>query len=286
MIAARRVDWTSLATFLVIAFGASGVVWLAIRAFGLPLWVSLAASWGPAAGALLVRGPLRRDGFGDSGLFKIGKGPAARAAYAVAIFLIPLASVIAILAGLRAGAFEVGWNSDRAITSPNYLVSFIAENFGLAGLLISFAVVPLLPIVDLGEEIGWRDYLVPRLLPLGQLVALPLSGAIWAAWHLPFNLLLGFSEGAAGFPLFALDLVLFGSLLGYLRLRSGSVWPCAILHTAYNYQPWVVVALSGVKVGFSPLAPEQAMALAQYAFTMLAGVMALIIAGRAEHRGG
>jgi uncharacterized protein len=48
--------------------------------------------------------------------------------------------------------------------------------------------VPLLLVAGLGSaillamlgEIGWRGYLVPRLLRLGQTRALMISGLVWA----------------------------------------------------------------------------------------------------------
>jgi membrane protease YdiL (CAAX protease family) len=55
--------------------------------------------------------------------------------------------------------------------------------------------VPLLLVAGLGsaillamlEEIGWRGYLVPRLLSLGQTRALVISGLVRATWHMPFG---------------------------------------------------------------------------------------------------
>jgi uncharacterized protein len=271
----RSVDWTSIALFLVLAFGISWFVWMAMYVLGLPWWTYIWASWGPGAAAVIVRA-VRGEGFADSGLFRLGKGRAAVAAYAIALLLIPLASLASTALGIGAGAFEVHWDAAGGLASPNRIVLLVTENLGLAGLVLSFAVLPLFPLAELGEELGWRDYLVPRLLPVGTVPALLISGVVWAAWHLPFNLLLGYNKGAEGFPLFALDIVLFGSLLGYLRMRSGSVWPCAILHAAYNYQPWVLIALTAVRPGFSPLAPEQSMAIMQYGVTMLAGVAAIV----------
>ncbi len=271
-----RVDWTSVAIFLVLAFGISWLVWTAVYILGLPWWTYVAASWGPGIAALLVRGPLRRQGFTDSGLFRLGRGRAAVLSYTIALALIPFAVAASTLLGVSAGAFQVHWDPFRAILSPNLIVGIVSDHFGLIGLLLSFVLIPLVPLVDVGEEIGWRDYLLPRLLPVGTVPALLITGVVWAAWHLPFNLILGYNKGAEGFPLFALDIVLFGALLGYLRLRSGSVWPCAILHTAYNYQPWVLIALTLVRPGYSPQAPEQSMAIIQYGVTMLAGVAAIV----------
>jgi CAAX protease family protein len=284
MTARQPIDWTSIAIFLVFAFGISWMVWTLMYVFDLPWWVSIGASWGPGIAALLIRGPLRREGFADSGLLRLGSGRAAVTAYVIALTLITFAAVSSTMLGIGAGAFQLDWNLYRALTSPNLIIVFVSDHFGFWGLALSLLAIPLLPIIDLGEEIGWRDYLVPRLLPLGSVTALLVSGTVWAAWHIPFNILLGYNKGAAGYPLFALDIVLFGSLLGYLRLKSRSVWPCAILHTAFNYQPWVLIAFTLVRPGFSPAGPQQSMAIVEYAVTMLAGLAALFLAFRARNQ--
>ena len=40
-------------------------------------------------------------------------------------------------------------------------------------------------IVAFGEEYGWRGYLLPRLMPLGEIKASLIVGVIWSLWHLP-----------------------------------------------------------------------------------------------------
>jgi hypothetical protein len=40
-------------------------------------------------------------------------------------------------------------------------------------------------VVAFGEEYGWRGYLLPRLLPLGEIRASLILGPIWSLWHLP-----------------------------------------------------------------------------------------------------
>jgi membrane protease YdiL (CAAX protease family) len=40
-------------------------------------------------------------------------------------------------------------------------------------------------IVAFGEEYGWRGYLLPRLMPLGEVKASLILGVVWSLWHLP-----------------------------------------------------------------------------------------------------
>ncbi len=87
-----------------------------------------------------------------------------------------------------------------------------------------------------GEEWGWRGYLLPQLLPLGQWPALLISGVIWGLWHAPL-ILLGYNYPQyplSGWLLMIVFCVLLGILLGWTRLATGSVWPAVIGHAAIN----------------------------------------------------
>jgi len=91
-------------------------------------------------------------------------------------------------------------------------------------------------ILVFGEEWGWRGFLLPKLLPLGQWQALLLTGALWGIWYSPV-ILLGYDyplHPMFGIILMTLFCVIFGVLLGWLRLSTGSIWPAAIGHGALN----------------------------------------------------
>jgi uncharacterized protein len=103
----------------------------------------------------------------------------------------------------------------------------------LGSLLLSPGVNALLVF---GEEWGWRGFLLPKLLPLGQWQALLLTGVLWGFWYSPV-ILLGYDypfHPRLGIFLMIAFCVIFGVLLGWLRLATGSVWPSAIGHGALN----------------------------------------------------
>lgn len=124
-----------------------------------------------------------------------------------------------------------------------------AKSFQLADhpYLAAFGLeVPLLATIGvisslaraLGEEIGWRGFLLPRLVQkLGFGFGCLLSGCIWASWHYP--LLLGADYNAGTTPAYALIcftlmVIAMAFVMGWLRLKSGSLWPCALLHASHN----------------------------------------------------
>lgn len=101
--------------------------------------------------------------------------------------------------------------------------------------------VNLIPatIFSLGEEIGWRGFLVPELTKfVGFRNASLLSGVLWAAWHLP-GIFAG-SYGSTGTPkayqiaCFTAMVITTGVILAWLRMKSGSIWPVAIMHATHN----------------------------------------------------
>ena len=100
--------------------------------------------------------------------------------------------------------------------------------------------------------IGWRGYFLPRLLPLGEVKATLLLGAIWALWHLPL-LLAGLNYPGVNIWL---ALLVFGfttvaisfAYTWFYVAAGGSVLIAAVLHASFNNfadKFWVPPILSG-----------------------------------------
>lgn len=109
----------------------------------------------------------------------------------------------------------------------------------------------------LGEELGWRGYLLSKLLPLGQWPALLLSGIIWGIWHAP---IVAMGHNYPGHPVLGPFLMigfclLMGIILGWLQLTSGSVWVPALAHGTLNavagLPPMVLTGID-LTIGGSP----------------------------------
>ncbi|HDR7608130.1 TPA: CPBP family intramembrane metalloprotease [Bacillus mycoides] len=103
----------------------------------------------------------------------------------------------------------------------------------LSGILGSL--LNLIPV--LGEEMGWRGYMLTRLVDAEFSRPILISGLIWATWHVPIVIAGLYVEGPAVF-LSVLGIyfciVPFSYITAYLRLITGSIWPSVIIHTTWN----------------------------------------------------
>jgi membrane protease YdiL (CAAX protease family) len=136
-----------------------------------------------------------------------------------------------------------------------------------------------------GEELGWRGYLFPRLLRLGPVSAIVISGVVWGAWHAPL-LLLGYNYPGAT-PLQSVAAMcamctVTGALLGWVRLRSASVWPAAVGHGTINAAAGFVIVF---RQAGAPVDTTQASILGWSGWIVpLAMVAVLLLAGQLRPR--
>lgn len=102
---------------------------------------------------------------------------------------------------------------------------------------ISFATLP----IYLGEELGWRGYLFPKLKTvMNRPAAYIVGGIIWGAWHSPA--IIGghnFGKDYAGYPYVGILTMCFsciavGIIFTWLTEKTNSVYPAAIAHAVNN----------------------------------------------------
>jgi membrane protease YdiL (CAAX protease family) len=106
----------------------------------------------------------------------------------------------------------------------------------VANLVIGMAIGT---VIILGEEIGWRGYLLPRFQQVtSKRRAAVLTGFVHGCFHLPLILLASTydAEGSRWLvaPVVVITITGAGVFYAYVRDRSGSTWAVAVAHNAAN----------------------------------------------------
>ncbi|WP_439873525.1 CPBP family intramembrane glutamic endopeptidase [Bacillus mycoides] len=192
----------------------------------------------PAISSILTR-IILKEGFKDVsfslGNLKIWKG----IGFAL---LIPM-----VICGIT---YSIAWLSGIArfqhpeggMLEPIYNIlglQYLPEPFSFIYLVVLSGIfgslLNLIPV--LGEEMGWRGYMLTRLVDAEFSRPILISGLIWATWHVPIVIAGLYVEG----PSLVLSvlgiyfcIVPFSYITAYLRLITGSVWPSVIIHTTWN----------------------------------------------------
>jgi membrane protease YdiL (CAAX protease family) len=141
--------------------------------------------------------------------------------------------LIAVVAPVMVGVVAT------AIVWATPLAGFVVPNDAGIQILNFFIQLVIITLTfSLGEELGWRGYLLPQLLSMGLTRGLVLVGLVWAMWHMPLILLTPLYHADGNklivLPLFVGTIVAASFFFGYLRIWTCSVWPASIAHTAHN----------------------------------------------------
>jgi membrane protease YdiL (CAAX protease family) len=219
--------------FINLSHSAKAVLFYAI-AFGLTVTVSLLYSvlgeltpiihmYTPLLSVLIMMLVVTREGYSKAGWATLGLHR-----LGMRWWLLALVGPLAMMSAVYGLVWSAGIGQ---FALPGGLtISGLISNVAV-GLAISSGLA-------LGEEVGFRAYLLPRLMHLGATRALLLSGLMHAIWHFPLMLLtpvypiLG-SWLVVG-PIILLTLTTAGVFYGYLQLSSTSVWPSTLAHGLIN----------------------------------------------------
>jgi membrane protease YdiL (CAAX protease family) len=231
-------DRRALPAYLLLTLALSSVFWFLIIKSGHVgggggLYVT-ALMWCPAAAALLTCKILGRGV--KSLAWKWGEPR-----YQVASYLIPL--------GYATVTYVIVWLTGLGGFYNKEFVTAVGSRFGLgalpAGVTIAmyFFFAATTGVIRgcasaLGEEIGWRGFLVPELAKRTSFTATALiSGAIWAMWHYPILIFADYNAGTStwySLTCFTVMVIALGFVFAWMRLKSGSLWTGVLLHASHN----------------------------------------------------
>ena len=190
--------------------------------------------WCPGVAALLTCKYLGR-GIGCLG-WRWG-----RTRYQVACYLIPL--------GYATATYAIVWLTGFGGVYRKSFVDAITQDFGLgrmppwASITLSFLFTATTGVVadcatTLGEEIGWRGFLVPELAKRYSFVGTAIiSGLVWALWHFPILLFADYHPPTpTWYYLTSITVTVpaISFVMTWMRLKSGSLWTGVILHASHN----------------------------------------------------
>ena len=146
-------------------------------------------------------------------------------------------------------AYMIIWSFGWGGFYNNDFVTQVSSSFGLTKLpsgLIVFLYFIFMGIYGmannaasaLGEEIGWRGFLVPELAKKFSYSKTSLiAGGIWAVWHFPILIFADYNSGTPywyGLACFTVLIVSVSFMLTWFRLKSNSLWTGVILHASHN----------------------------------------------------
>lgn len=194
----------------------------------------------PALAAVITTRWITREGSAGLGL---RFGPWKN--YLVIGLLLPLLFAIVYALNVLFGFAQPDWNLDTfksLFTAANMEVPPMGDTrLVLAGVFISTLTAGTLFnwLFCFGEELGWRGFLLPKLMPLGKTRAYLLLGLIWSAWHWPL-IWAGFTynqpRSLLAILFFTIFTTGFGVYLNELTLRYRSSILAGWAHGVFNTQ--------------------------------------------------
>lgn len=205
----------AIITFLLLTIVLSSIFWFIFSSAGyMDAFLVILLMWCPGISAIITSLIFFRS------IKEFGWRPG-KVKYLIAAYLIPIFySVI---------AYGIFW-----ITGLGTFTGILPSNIILFVVVGTFTCL----VSALGEEIGWRGFLVPQLAKLTTFTKVAfISGSIWALWHFPLIIWAGYNSGTPlwyALPSFFVAVVGMGFLLAWFRLKSGSLWPAALLHASSN----------------------------------------------------
>jgi len=241
-----------------------------------PAWSALVpiAMWAPALGAYIARRAERPRFTEPMSLKRWGTTGAQ-------VILVPLVMPLAVYGASYAVAVGSGfayWNPGNGRwTSTSQIAANLVINLTLLGIFGTFTAM--------GEEIGWRGYLQPRLDVAGIRSSVLIVWLFQVAYHAP--LMVGADYVAIGslgttLLLFAIGDLPISFLLAREAYRARSLWPAVFFHSFHNtISQWLFPKFFTVSAG-QPWVQGEAGILPTLGYVILGGTIYLWMRARGQ----
>lgn len=239
-------------TYVVLVFAFSAIFYYRMIASGSISGYTFPLMWCPAVAALLTQLLFQRNlrglgwGIGKAKYWWLGYG--LPILYCVVVYGIVWGTGLGRV-DLTAFRQQAMLSVDLPIQSPGlYLLGYIA--------IMTTVVLAFGAVQALGEEIGWRGFLVPALYQEYSFTQTSLiSGVIWVLWHSPLILFADYNNTGAprwfGLLCFVVMVIGVSFVFAWLRLRSGSLWPAVLLHASHNLFVQMVFTPLTIDTGYT-----------------------------------
>jgi uncharacterized protein len=177
------------------------------------------AMFAPMVAALVMRVFVSKEGLtGSLGPLRTWRF------YGLALVLPAILVSLTIVITEVAGWGDFTWDEGLPLPREYIALALVALTFG--------------SVLTFGEEYGWRGYLLPKLLPLGEVKAAVVVGLIWGPWHAPM-LAAGLNYSGVN-PLAAIGIFVITAIAISLLLTrayvaaGGAVLVPVIMHASFN----------------------------------------------------
>ena len=210
----RRRTQKKIWVFLFFTFAISSISYYVMITTGTACKVGAIWMWSPGVAAILTK-LFFRENLQDFG-WQLGERKYLVLGLGIPFLYAVLVYILAWITGL--GDFS---------PQPFFQIAFLAT----VGLIFAC-------LAALGEEIGWRGFLIPELINITTFTkAVFVTGLIWAIWHYPAIIYADYNRPTSlAFQLvvFTVAVIGYSSITAWLRLKSGSIWPVVLWHGGHN----------------------------------------------------
>ncbi|MGO4344857.1 CPBP family glutamic-type intramembrane protease [Paenibacillus sp. MCAF9] len=191
-----------------------------------PIFVLL-LMWAPGLSSIFARIVLR-EGISDISLRIGGKQTLKK---------LPMILLLPVIIGLF--AYGIAWVTGLVqYVTPDTFIKAPSAVIFVGTVLMQMLFGTIIGVLSsTGEELGWRGYMLTRLIDARIPKPVLTSGIIWGLWHLPVMLVGNYYSGpypALSVVLFMISVTSFSYILSRLRLSTGSVWAAIFLHASWN----------------------------------------------------